>query len=140
MIVSYKWLQTYFKDKLPTPEKVAEVFTFGVFEVEGVEQVKGDTAIDLKVLPDRACYALSHRGVAYELAAITGQASTISFDENIVTTDHTTISDKVSVTVNDTVLCRRYCARYIKNINVGASPEWLPSGPPRHFHRSAGRG
>ena len=125
MIVSYKWLQTYFKDKLPTPEKVAEVFTFGVFEVEGVEQVKGDTAIDLKVLPDRACYALSHRGVAYELAAITGQASTISFDENIVTTDHTTISDKVSVTVNDTVLCRRYCARYIKNINVGASPEWL---------------
>jgi len=79
MIVSYKWLQTYFKDALPAPSKVAEAFTFGAFEVEGTEEVKGgDTAFDLKVLPDRACYALSHRGIAGELSAITGQKMDVS--------------------------------------------------------------
>lgn len=136
MIVSYKWLQTYFKDALLAPSKVAEAFTFGAFEVEGMEEVGGvagavagggasgtDTAIDLKVLPDRACYALSHRGVAYELSAITGQKSAASFENNErVSAD---LTDKVSVTVADKNLCRRYCARYIKDVTVDGSPEWL---------------
>ena len=129
MIVSYKWLQTYFKDALPAPSKVADAFTFGAFEVEGVEEMVGDTAIDLKVLPDRACYALSHRGVAYELSAITGQKSSASFD-GAVANEHKVAVDnqeKVSVTVEDKILCRRYATRYIKNVSVGASPEWLRS-------------
>lgn len=135
MIVSYKWLQTYFKDALPTANKVADAFTFGAFEVEDVEDVKGtagggDTAIDLKVLPDRACYALSHRGVAYELSAIIGQKSAASFDVADVAGESTEklsedATEKVSVIVGDKVLCRRYCARYIKNVTVDGSPEWL---------------
>lgn len=125
MIVSYKWLQTYFKDALPAPDKVAEAFTFGAFEVEGMEEVAGDKAIDLKVLPDRACYALSHRGVAYELAAIIGLKSAatsedLAGDEAVVDAE-----EIVSVTVADQNLCRRYCARYIKNIKVEASPASL---------------
>jgi phenylalanyl-tRNA synthetase beta chain len=121
MIVSYKWLQTYFKDALPVPSKVAEAFTFGAFEVEGMEELNGDTAIDLKVLPDRACYALSHRGVANELSAILGQKI-----NNVETAKETeTFSEKVSVTVANKVLCPRYCARYIKNIKVETSPAWL---------------
>ncbi len=134
MIVSYKWLQTYFKEKLPAPAKVAEAFTFGAFEVEVVEEVHGkngadgnDTTIDLKVLPDRACYALSHRGIAYELSAITGQSSLV-FENKIVgeiENEKADSEEKVSVTVIEPSLCQRYCARFIKNVSVGASPEWL---------------
>lgn len=72
MLVSYNWLQSYFDEKLPEPEKLAERITFGFAEIEGVEKKGDDTILDIKVLPDRACYALSHRGVAYEVAAITG--------------------------------------------------------------------
>ena len=130
MIVSYKWLQTYFKDKLPVPAKVAEAFTFGAFEIEGTEEVGGaadsktgenDTAFDLKVLPDRACYALSHRGVASEFSAITSQKMTMPE----LIKEPITLNEKVSVKVVDERLCRRYCTRYIKNVSVGASPEWL---------------
>ena len=73
MIVSYNWIQTYFKQKLPPPEKVAEALTFSVFEIDGIEEKEGDFLIDVKVLPDRAHYALCHRGVAGELAAALGQ-------------------------------------------------------------------
>ena len=64
MKISYNWLQSYFEDKLPSPEKLAERITFSFAEVESIEKVGDDTVFDIKVLPDRACYALSHRGVA----------------------------------------------------------------------------
>lgn len=125
MIVSYKWLQTYFPDALPAPAKIADAFTFGAFEVEGVETLANDTAFDLKVLPDRACYALSHRGIAYELSAITGQKSTISLANLKSEKVPVDATEKVSVTVENKDLCKRYCARYIKNVKVETSPAWL---------------
>ena len=125
MIVSYNWLQKYFKDALPDTQKVADAFTFGAFEIEGVEKVQGDTAFDLKVLPDRACYALSHRGVAYELSAILGQKSSAGFVGSDVAREPIDCDKKVSVTVEDAKLCPRYCARYIAGVDVGTSPDWL---------------
>ncbi|MBX4210441.1 hypothetical protein KW783_00515 [Candidatus Parcubacteria bacterium] len=72
MLVSYNELQTYFVDKLPPPEKLAELFTFHVFEVEGMEKRGDDTIFDAKVLPDRAHYLKSEAGIALEIRAITG--------------------------------------------------------------------
>ena len=72
MKTSYNWLQTYFEEQLPAPEKLAELLTMRVFEVEGVEQKDGDSILDIKVLPDRAHYCLSHRGIAGEVSAIIG--------------------------------------------------------------------
>lgn len=70
MLVSYRWLETFFEKPLPGVEQVCEALTFGVFEIEGTEPHGDDTIINLKVLPDRACYALSHRGVAKEIATL----------------------------------------------------------------------
>ena len=72
MKVSYRQLQTYFIDPLPTPEKLAEEVTFHVFEIEGMEKSGDDTILDIKVLPDRAGYAKSVDGIAREVSAITG--------------------------------------------------------------------
>ena len=54
MKVSYNWLQNYFEEKLPEPEKVSEGVIFHSFEVEEMEKVGNDTIFDIKILPDRA--------------------------------------------------------------------------------------
>jgi phenylalanyl-tRNA synthetase beta chain len=72
MKVSYAQLQNYFDEKLPSPEKLAEAFTFHAFEVESVEKSGEDVVFDLKVLPDRASYAKTPQGIAREVSAILG--------------------------------------------------------------------
>ena len=72
MLISYSWLKSYLP-KIPSVEKVAELITFHVTEIESVEKLSnGDTIFDLKILPDRAHDLLSHRGVARELAGLLG--------------------------------------------------------------------
>ncbi|MDQ3014377.1 MAG: phenylalanine--tRNA ligase subunit beta [bacterium] len=121
MKISYNWLQTYFTDKLPAPKELAELITFHAFEIEGVEQAGADTVLDIKVLPDRAHYALSHRGLAYEVSAITK----IPWHEKDHYPAEVTSDKKVSVSVEDKELCLRYISRYIENVNVTESPVWL---------------
>ena len=63
MKISYKWLQSYIPE-LPDAEKVSDIFTFHITEVDGVEKLEnGDTIFDLKILPDRA-HDLQHPGRA----------------------------------------------------------------------------
>jgi phenylalanyl-tRNA synthetase beta chain len=119
MKVSYNWLSQYFNEKLPTPEKLAELFTFRFSEVEGIEKVGDDTILDVKVLPDRAHYALCHRGVALEVSAITGLQK-MSPKITAPSVSKTTRSIKV-----ESKLCRRYTARVIEGITVEPSPQWL---------------
>ena len=77
MKISYNWLKNYVKD-LPEAEKLAEVFTFHVCEIEEVDKLpNGDFVFDIKVLPDRAHDLLSHYGVARDIAGILG----LSFNE-----------------------------------------------------------
>lgn len=70
MKVSYNLLQTYFTKKLPAPSEVKEIFERHLAEVEEMTEVGGDTMIDVNILPDRACYALSHEGIALELSLL----------------------------------------------------------------------
>ena len=117
MLVSYKLLQSYFDEKIPSPEKLKDLFTFHVFEVESYSS----EVLDLKILPDRACYCLCHMGIARELSAITG----IAIKEHKY--KELSISPEVKnlqITLNSKV-CDRYVGRRIENITVGDSPEWL---------------
>ena len=75
MKVSYNWLQSFLKNKLPAPEKLAEILTMSVFEVGEIKKVGRDRVLDIDVLPNRAHDCLSHWGVAREVAAITGNWS-----------------------------------------------------------------
>ncbi len=119
MKISYNWLKWQFKS-LPSPKELEEKITFGVFEVESVEEVAGDTIIDLKVLPDRAHYALSFDGIAYEVGALIGipymkrKFDAISGNGN-----------KVHIEVKDEKLCPRYMARFVGGVEAGESPTWL---------------
>ncbi|MES2087873.1 MAG: phenylalanine--tRNA ligase subunit beta [Patescibacteria group bacterium] len=118
MLISYNWLQSYFDETLPEPEKLGELLTFASFELEGIEKKGSDTILDLKVLPDRACYALSHRGMGYEVAAITGLAK--KKQEQILPPVGKT--RPFNVRVEDSDLCARYMARVIENVTQRELP------------------
>ncbi|TSC57223.1 MAG: Phenylalanine-tRNA ligase beta subunit [Parcubacteria group bacterium Greene0416_79] len=120
MKISYKWLQSYFEEKLPAPEELAERITFAFAEVESVEKKGEDTVLDIKVLPDRACYALSHRGVAYEISAITGLL------KKEMHWPQPTISKvrPLEVSVEAPELCSRYMARVVENVSAKKLP-WV---------------
>lgn len=128
MKVSYAWLQTYFKKNfltrgLPKPAVLADLFNAHAFEVEGIEKKGRDTVFEFKVLPDRAHYALSHRGIAREASAITGLVCHDTKRSTPVLIDASIASPSVSVF--DQKKCRRYSARCIRDIVVSESPAWL---------------
>ncbi len=118
MLVSYNWLRAYFQKSLPMVEELAEILTFLAFEVEGITYTsnEGDddenAIFDVKVLPDRACYALSHRGIAYEVAAITGfPRITYSPPQPVIKK-----VKALDVRVETPEFCSRYIARVVENI------------------------
>jgi phenylalanyl-tRNA synthetase beta subunit len=120
MKVSLNWIQDYIEEKLPAAEKVADALAMHSFEIEGIEKLDDDTVIDVKILPDRAHYAQSHYGVATEIATVMNlklrsRAKLGSYP----------LSEKLSVSIQDPKLCRRYCGAFIKGVKVGPSPAWL---------------
>lgn len=123
MKINYQWLQTFFKDgNLPPPEEVAELLTFHAFEVEAVEQVEGVPVVDVDVLPNRSSDALSHRGVARELATLLDV--TLADDPLAVAPAHHPTTNEVSVTLGDGS-CSYYSVTLIRGVRVGPSPSWL---------------
>ena len=116
MKVSYAWLKKYFDKDIPAPEKLAELFNVHFSEVESVEKVDDDTVFDIKVLPDRAHYALGHKGVAYEVHMITGIPLSGIVSKGLeFPVDKKIAAPKVEI---KSPLCRRYIVRKIENIKI----------------------
>lgn len=124
MLVSYNWLNKYFDGKLPAPEAVAEAFTFHAWEIESVEKVGDDSVLDIKVLPDKAMWALSHRGIAKDLSVILNLP--LNVDPLAIATPVFDVAAKTPINI-ETPACRRFAAARINNVKVGPSPEWLKS-------------
>lgn len=122
MKVLKSWLQQHIVETLPSDEKITEAFTFKSSEVEGIEKVKvngiDDTVFDLKVLPDRAHYMLSHRGIAYDLCAILG----LSLKPEKITLPEKGEDIVFSI---ESDICKRNTATLIANIKNSNSPTWL---------------
>ncbi len=119
MLISYNWLQNYFDEKLPEPEKISEGITFHSFEVENINKIKGDMIFDIKVLPDRAHDCLSHWGIAKEVSIIFG-LKIKNRDYKIFEPKSTELNIKI-----EDDKCLRYMGRIIRNIKVDESPNWI---------------
>ena len=126
MKISYNWLSTYFEEKLPKPADLAETINAHVFEIESIEKIGDDTVMDVKVMPDRAHYALCHQGIAREVRVITGlKMATSSVSFVAMNPVAVTSSKKVAVKVDNRDLCSRYVARLIENVSITSSPRNL---------------
>ncbi|OHA89316.1 MAG: hypothetical protein A2653_01325 [Candidatus Zambryskibacteria bacterium RIFCSPHIGHO2_01_FULL_43_25] len=124
MLISYKWLERYFDEKLPEAEKISSALTMHSFEVESFEAVEGDTVFNIKILPDRAHDCLSHRGIAREISVILG---TRLNKEEYELKPLSGIPESKKVTINyiDQKICPRFSALVIENIKIKESPGWL---------------
>ncbi len=121
MKISYNWLKWYIPE-VPEAEKLADVFTYHLCEVESVDKLPdGDTIFDLNILPNRAHDLLSHHGVARELAGQLG----IKFNDPSVmykVPERKPTNLKIEIKTNK---CRRYMGCIVRDIKVGPSPEWV---------------
>lgn len=121
MIVSTDWLADYVTLSMPI-EELTERLTLTGLNLEGIEQVNGDTAIDLEVTSNRPD-CLGHVGVAREIAVLWGQPLECPQPRPEGRGPSITGTTTVEITAPD--LCPRYTARLIKGVKVGPSPEWL---------------
>ncbi len=81
-----------------------------------------DTVFEYEVTSNRVdCYSVL--GIAREAAATFRKP----FIPPVVkeTGNNEDVNDYISVEVQDTDLCTRYCARVCKNIKIGPSPKWM---------------
>lgn len=81
-----------------------------------------DTVFEYEVTSNRVdCYSVI--GIAREAAATFNK----SFCPPVVTKtgNEEDVNDYIKVTVKNEKLCPRYCARVVKNIKIGPSPEWM---------------
>lgn len=122
MKVSYTALQSYFETPLPSAEVLADALTFHAWEIESVDQVGADTVLDVKILPDKSPWALSHRGIARDLSVILNLPMRHdAFQERPALTP---VAGEVQIDIA-TPTCTRYTAAHIQGVTVGPSPKWL---------------
>lgn len=70
MKINYSWLQSYFEEKLPIPEKLAELLTMHSQEVESAEEKDDDYVFEVKVLPNRNFDFIDYQGAIRDISAI----------------------------------------------------------------------
>lgn len=123
MRISHKWLQTFFKKPLPSSEKIAELLTFHIFEVEGIEKKASDDVLDIKVLPDRAGYCLSHEGIARELSALISDNEFLPRQPGEIGSSKDVLIAGIAIEAKD--VCHKFYSLNIIGLSEKSSPKWL---------------
>ncbi len=123
MVFSYNWLQSFFKKKLPPPEKLAGLLTMHSFEVVEVGKSGKDWFLDIDVLPNRAGDCFSHKGIAREIAVVTDLD--LKEPGSKIKKGGGRTKDSISVEVKEKKACPRYSVWIVKGIKVGSSPAWM---------------
>ncbi|MCA9356272.1 phenylalanine--tRNA ligase subunit beta [Candidatus Nomurabacteria bacterium] len=133
MKISYNWLKSYIPD-ICEPEKLWDVFTFHLCEVESMVPIRADGSIvdpasngiydwvfDINILPNRAHDLLSHQGVAQELSALLDIEYKSPVEYYKVPKPKKT-NLKIEI---ESEKCRRYMGRVVRNVKIGPSPDWV---------------
>lgn len=123
MVFSYNWLQSLIKQKLPTPEKLAELLTMHSFEIDELKKVGSDYVFDIAILPNRGHDCFSHEGIVREVTTLMGlkyEVPEIQLKED----ETIQAKDFISVEIKDKE-CRRYTAGVMLDVKLGESPDWL---------------
>ncbi|MBL7045442.1 MAG: phenylalanine--tRNA ligase subunit beta [Parcubacteria group bacterium] len=123
MLISHKWLQTFFDERIPSAEVISEKLIFHAFEVEEVESAGDDFVLDIDVLPNRGHDALCHRGIAKDISAIFNiplKGDPLS-GEALLSPEF----NSLEVSIENSDKCHRFTGAVIKGVEVKESPAWL---------------
>jgi phenylalanyl-tRNA synthetase beta chain len=121
MKFSYNFLQSFFDKKLPQPEKLGDLLTLHIFEIETIDKVRDDYVLDIDITPNRAADCLSHYGIAKEISVIT-ELKLKEIKPRIKEVD---IDKTIKIEVKDSNECPRYTSRIITDVKVGESPKYI---------------
>ncbi|MET0753787.1 MAG: phenylalanine--tRNA ligase subunit beta [Pyrinomonadaceae bacterium] len=120
MNISYNWLKDLVEINL-SPQELAEKLTRVGLAVEGIHEFKDDFVFDIDLTSNRPD-CLSHFGTAREVHAILD--SKFKVQDSPVNPESSSLNSEL-VRIEDEDLCHRFTARIIRNVKIGASPEWL---------------
>ncbi len=123
MIFSYSLLQSFFREKLPNPEELANLLTLRAFETVVGQRKENDVQLIVDILPNRPD-CLSHWGLAREIGAILNlKPKELTFPP--FKTEKVPQPRKLKVLVRNKKDCPRYLGRIVQNAEVLPSPSWL---------------
>lgn len=113
------------KDMYPdAPDNGIYIFPDSVKVGDDAIEVLGlhDTVFEYEITSNRVdCYSIL--GIAREVAATFDKPFVPPVVEVKETGDD--VNNYIKVSIEDTDLCTRYCARVCRNIKIGPSPEWM---------------
>jgi phenylalanyl-tRNA synthetase beta chain len=89
---------------------------------KSLAEYMGDVVFDVEVTPNRPD-CLSVLGIAREVAALTGNI--VKEPDLSYTEEGDSIEGLVSVEIADPILCPRYTASIVQEIEMGPSPRWM---------------
>jgi phenylalanyl-tRNA synthetase beta chain len=81
-----------------------------------------DAVLEIDVTPNRPD-ALSHLGIAREVAVLTGKPC--KAPEIRLVEGSGAAAERVKIRIEDPVRCPRYVARVVEGVSIGPSPSWL---------------
>ncbi len=121
MRILLSWLQD-FVDIPESPKQLADALTMAGMAVDGVEQVDGETLLDIDITSNRPD-AMNHFGMAREVAAIFRRElrpPRIEFAE-----DERPAADFCEIEIAAPELCPRYVGRVLLGVEIKPSPDWI---------------
>ncbi|MCE9559991.1 MAG: phenylalanine--tRNA ligase subunit beta, partial [Armatimonadetes bacterium] len=125
MKLPYSMILDLVQTKL-TAQEVGDLLTMAGFELEGLDEVEGDSVLDIKVVANRGD-GLSALGLAREILAKDPDSKGTELYQRAA--DHFPTADtatqaKAAVRIEcDT--CTRFACRIISGVKNGPSPDWL---------------
>ncbi|AWB43942.1 phenylalanine--tRNA ligase subunit beta [Paenibacillus sp. CAA11] len=115
-------------DKLLPKEQQEGILVLAEETVIGtpIEEILGlnNKVLDFDLTPNRSD-CLSMIGAAYEVAAILGREVKLPSPKEELIEVAEQAADQISVKVSVPELCSRYAVRYIKNVKIAPSPQWM---------------
>jgi phenylalanyl-tRNA synthetase beta chain len=127
MLVSWNWLSQYVLLDM-TPEELTGRLMMAGLNLESMDRVGSDLAIDLEVTSNRPD-CLGHIGIAREIAVLFERELKLPLPLGEgglgANAGAAKVSDLTRVTIQCPDLCPRYTARVIRGIQVKSSPAWL---------------
>jgi len=124
MKFSYNFLQSFFRSRLPKPEKLADLLTYHFAEVEGISKQGRDFLLDIDIRPNRGPDCFSYMGIAREIGAILKLPPLLPKSKRAIK-ETSKIKELISISCQAKAGCLRYTAGIIKGVKVGSSPKWL---------------
>ncbi|HEY2253490.1 MAG TPA: phenylalanine--tRNA ligase subunit beta [Planctomycetaceae bacterium] len=121
MIVSWNWLKEYVRLDMSVDVLTERLMMAGL-NLEEVDDVEGDMAIDLEVTSNRPD-CLSHIGVARETCVLFDRALQVPAAAPVEKGPPT--SSLTSVENAAPELCPQYFARLVRGVKVAPSPDWI---------------